>query len=723
MAAQGDAWTTDRYPSRNLGTEGVLRTNSKPVKRAFVRFEVDVAGVRKATLRLYAQSAGSTGFAVHVTSPAWTETGITHASAPAAGALLGTVPPFAAAGTWQELDVTSAVNAAGPVAFQILTPEASADLVLTSREGGRAPELVLETGDPPVSTSPPAIAGTPRIGETLTAGEGAWTGTPPLSFAFQWLRCGPVGGGCADVPGATDRTYAIGPEEVDRTFRVRVTATNAAGSASATSEATARVPEPVDAPVPLAAPTVSGTPLLGRTLTAGPGSWTGTPPLSYAFQWLRCDAAGAACEDVEGATGGSFLLGPGDLGRTIRVRETATNAAGSASALSEPTAVVLDPGEPPASVAPPTVSGTLRIGETLTAAPGTWTGTPPIAFSFQWLRCGLVGGGCEELPGETGTTYVLGAADVDRTLRVREDAGNAAGTASATSEATGVVSDVPVPPPPPPPSSSCSRADATGCAAVAGSRISLLNARFTCNRPLADLAALNPIGQGPGRLPLLVEIGFTTYVDLAPAAVDLRQDCAGDGDDETIDLVLAVEGDGRTLGGTADAVKVRLTASDIQVTGFANCGPRGVGANGIPEDGSNDDAHQDGAQIQGGDTVEFIDFEFGDWETGTATCQGAAGTFVPGSVNGNPVQDMACIRCKSVSCNGGFLLSWSDGSRVIDSKWRTGNPADRVGLLANGQTGLCRFASPPCLVPPNEATNYFVLGNYCDPWPYEDEVP
>jgi hypothetical protein len=197
----------------------------------------------------------------------------------------------------------------------------------------------------------------------------------------------------------------------------------------------------------------------------------------------------------------------------------------------------------------------------------------------------------------------------------------------------------------------------------------------------------------------------------------------GDGDDETIDLVLAVEGDGRTVGGTADAIKVRLTASDIQVTGYANCGPRGTGANGIPEDGSNDDAHQDGAQIQGGDTVEFIDFEWGDWETGTATCQGAAGTFVPGSVNGNPVQDVACIRCKSVSCNGGFLLSWSDGSKVIDSKWRTGNPADREGLLANGQTGLCRFASPPCLVPPNEATNVLVLGNYCDPWPYEDELP
>lgn len=43
--------------------------------------------------------------------------------------------------------------------------------------------------------------------------------------------------------------------------------------------------------------------------------------------------------------------------------------------------------------------------------------------------------------------------------------------------------------------------------------------------------------------------------------------------------------------------------------------------------------------------------------------------------------------------------------------------------LANGQTGLCGFASPPCLIPPNEATNFVVLGTYCDPWPYEDELP
>ena len=71
--------------------------------------------------------------------------------------------------------------------------------------------------------------------------------------------------------------------------------------------------------------------------------------------------------------------------------------------------------------------------------------------------------------------------------------------------------------------------------------------------------------------------------------------------------------------------------------------PPRPGADGV--DGTGDDLHQDGAQLQGGDTIEFIDFEWGDWETNTATCQGAAGTFATGQVNASaPVINMACIR-------------------------------------------------------------------------------
>ena len=366
---------------------------------------------------------------------------------------------------------------------------------------------------------------------------------------------------------------------------------------------------------------------------------------------------------------------------------------------------------PPASVSAPDVTGVARAGRVLHATQGTWSGTLPLSYAFQWQRCNAGGSSCADISGATGANHLLGNGDVGSTVRVEVTATNVDGSASAVSPPSALVASAGG-------SGACSRSDATGCAAVAGSRISLLNQRFSCDRPLADIAAENPIGVGPGRLPLLVEIGFTTYVDLDPAVIELKNGCSGDGDDETIDLVLRVEGDGRTIGGGADAIKVRLTVHDVQLTGYANCGPRGLGQDDRP--GTGDDAHQDGAQIQGGDTVEFIDFEWGDWETSTATCQGAAGMFVPASVNGNEVKDMACIRCKSVSCNHGMHFGVSVGSLVVDSMWRTGNPADRTVRLANGQTGMCQFGGPACTMGTAEPTSYTILRNYCDRWPYGD---
>ena len=700
VPAQGDAWTTDRFPTRNYGTDTTLRINSTPRKRAFLRFEVVSPGgpVRQAFLRVFAQSGAPQGFRVYATSAAWTENAITHNAAPAQGALVATVAPFTATNSWRTIDVTSAVTGAGGIAFLIAEPGAQADIVLGSKEGGQAAQLdvLVELADPPLNTALPGIAGTLRVGETLAAVAGTWAGTEPIARTYQWQRCGPAGGGCADVPGAVGGSYLLAAADFDKTIRVRETATNPAASVSATSAATARIAAAPEPPVPVTPPAVTGSPQLGQTLTAVPGTWSGTTPLALAFHWQRCSPT--VCADVDGATGATYLLAAADVGSAMRVRQTATNGIGSASADSTETAVVTDPGDAPVALTLPAIEGTARLGQTLTALPGTWNGTTPMAFSYQWVRCGIVGGGCVEVPGATGSAYLLGDEDVDRTIRVRQTAANPAGSTAAASDPTAVVLGIPVPPPPPPPSGDCSRDDATGCTATAGSRVSLLNQKFTCNRPLGDIAAQNPIGTAPGRLPLLVEIDFTTYVDLNPAVVDLRQDCVGDGDDETIDLILAVEGDGRTIGGTVDAIKVRLTASDIQLTGHANCGPRGLGSDGVPN--TPDDSHQDGAQIQGGNKIEFVDFEWGDWETGTATCQGAAGTFVPASVNANPVQDMACIRCKSVSCNHGMYLGVSDGTLIVDSKWRTGNPTDRTGPLANGPLGLCMFGSPPCASPP-----------------------
>jgi hypothetical protein len=78
---------------------------------------------------------------------------------------------------------------------------------------------------------------------------------------------------------------------------------------------------------------------VGQTLSAGTGSWTGNPT-SFSFQWQRCDAGGANCVDIPGATSGTYAPVGADVGSTIRVAVTARNSVGEATAFSAPTAVV-----------------------------------------------------------------------------------------------------------------------------------------------------------------------------------------------------------------------------------------------------------------------------------------------------------------------------------------------------------------------------------------------
>lgn len=203
---------------------------------------------------------------------------------------------------------------------------------------------------PPANLTPPAISGSATVGATLSASSGSWSGKS-LSFAYQWLRCDTSGGSCASIGGATSPTYAVPSSLADWTLRVVVTATNKNGSAVATSNATGTVVGPQTAPPPpppplpappamTSPPTVSGTPQQGQTLTAAPGTWSGSTPMTYSYQWQRCDSAGSSCSAVSGATANTYLLASADAGHTMRVSVTATNSAGSATASSAATAAV-----------------------------------------------------------------------------------------------------------------------------------------------------------------------------------------------------------------------------------------------------------------------------------------------------------------------------------------------------------------------------------------------
>ncbi|MGH3136425.1 MAG: hypothetical protein ACRDPV_08030 [Gaiellaceae bacterium] len=183
-------------------------------------------------------------------------------------------------------------------------------------------------------------------------------------------------------------------------------------------------------------PTISGNVAVGQTLTATTGTWTESPT-SFAYQWQRCDPAGANCSSIAGAVSQAYATADADVGSTLRVSVTARNAAGAATAVSAPTGVVSAAGAP-ISTSPPTISGTPQVGQTLTAGTGSWTGGPT-SFAIQWQRCNASATGCVDVAGATATTYVLGTADVGATIRVVVTATNVAGRASAASAVTAVV--------------------------------------------------------------------------------------------------------------------------------------------------------------------------------------------------------------------------------------------------------------------------------------------
>jgi hypothetical protein len=97
------------------------------------------------------------------------------------------------------------------------------------------------------------------------------------------------------------------------------------------------------------------------------------------------------------------------------------------------------PSTAPVNTSAPTISGSAVQGQTLTASPGVWSGSPPPTFAFQWQRCDSGGANCVNVVGATGSTYLLGAGDVGSTIVVVVTATNSVSSASAPSAATAVV--------------------------------------------------------------------------------------------------------------------------------------------------------------------------------------------------------------------------------------------------------------------------------------------
>jgi hypothetical protein len=153
------------------------------------------------------------------------------------------------------------------------------------------------------------------------------------------------------------------------------------------------------APTNTAVPTISGTATEGSVLTATNGTWTGTAPITYARAWQRCDSTGGSCAAISGATATTYTLKSPDVGNTLRVMVTATNADGSKTATSVPTAAVKAAAPPPAPTGCSKMGGRIAIADIkppahliidrFTISPSVIThGTQSLTARFHVSGCG-----------------------------------------------------------------------------------------------------------------------------------------------------------------------------------------------------------------------------------------------------------------------------------------------------------------------------------------------
>ena len=298
-----------------------------------------------------------------------------------------------------------------------------------------------DTSDNSPATGAPAISGTARVGEVLTAditGISDVDGLANVSFTYRWMADD------AEITGAVGITYVLTSTELGEAIRVQVSFTDDAGNhETLTSGATERVAASATPNSPATGvPTISGTAQVGETLTAdvsGIADADGMENDEVGFYW-------SAYDDATGRNllrmlewEGTYTIEPRDVGMVISVQAVFKDDRGNVEFLeSAPTDTVaaVTPNSP--ATGAPTISGTVQVGETLTANTSgieDADGLTNVSFSYQWLSSRDT-----EIGGATSSTYTLVAADEGKAIKVKvsftDDAGN---NETLTSAATGAV--------------------------------------------------------------------------------------------------------------------------------------------------------------------------------------------------------------------------------------------------------------------------------------------
>jgi Ca2+-binding RTX toxin-like protein len=253
----------------------------------------------------------------------------------------------------------------------------------------------------------PQILGGNVVDTPLTLTPGTWDGSTPIAFTYSWRRCNAVGdlATCVQIPGATNSTYTPTTDDIGFSIRVWITGTNIAGSDLAITNHTFPIVDKQHfSPSVANAPAIAGTLTTGRQLTADIGTFNGDAPITTSFVWERCDATGADCSVIASAKKVVYFPTTADVGFTLRVAVTATNAYGKSVVLSPPTDAV--------SASPPHIPGRRIVG----TSKGEYLaggGHDDVIFGVGGNDTLLGGAGDDRIYGGPGRDVITGGSGAD----------------------------------------------------------------------------------------------------------------------------------------------------------------------------------------------------------------------------------------------------------------------------------------------------------------------
>ncbi len=198
----------------------------------------------------------------------------------------------------------------------------------------------------PVNTVAPALDAVEySVGDTASCDTGTWTNLP-VSYSYQWLLDG------VPLVLETSSTHIVLWSDHGATLSCLVTATNAGGDSIPEESNGSGVVAPPSNTVP---PVVSGTVEIGEILSTTNGTWTGTPTVTFTYQWARYNASNVYVENISLATSSTYEITEDDVGYKIACVVTGTNGYGNSDGTSNLTTVV-----PAAAIEfPATFDGTL----------------------------------------------------------------------------------------------------------------------------------------------------------------------------------------------------------------------------------------------------------------------------------------------------------------------------------------------------------------------------